>query len=369
MKKNIAFFGVKFFPSQGGTSRVVENLIRNLASEYNVTIYCYKDPLAQSYIEGVNVIEFPKIKLGSIGVFLFYLRCYLHIRYRSNYDIVHAHKIDSFFFLKGLSKNAKVIATVHGLPYKDGVWGAIAQKFFKINEQRFLKFKGTKTAIAKPICEFYNQEYGVDVKFVPNGINLGEKIGKSSLVDFWPKDVPESVPFVLFAGRRIMGIKGLHTLLKAFNKINYKGNIFIAGDMDFDLAYTKNVKLLSKNLNVYFLGYVNPLSVLLELVSKCEYFIFPSEIEGMSIMLLEVASTGKPIISSDIPQNTQVFDENEVLFFKNKDVDDLAEKLTWAENNKIKFQDIGFLAKSKVANSFTWDKITLEYISLYEQKN
>ncbi len=365
-KKKIAFFGIKYFPSRGGTSRVAENLLRNLVHEYDVTIYCYKNKLAKTHIEGVEVIEFPEIRLGSFGVFLYYLICYLHIRYFGKYDIVHAHKIDSFFFLKGLSRKSKVIATVHGVPYKDGVWGRIAKTFFKINEKRFLEFKGIKTAISKPLCDHYKEKYDIAVKFIPNGINLCEETGKRSLKPFWPTEVPSNTPFVLFAARRIMAIKGLHTMLKAYKKINYKGNIFVAGDLDFNPAYIKKVKELGTGLNVFYLGYVNPLSTLLELVSRSEYFVFPSEIEGMSIMLLEVASTGTPILASDIPANTQVFDKNDVLFFKSTDADDMAEKLKWIENNELSFKALSEHAKTTVANKYTWSSITQEYQLLYD---
>lgn len=364
-KKNIAFFGVKYFPSKGGTSRVVENLIQNLVADYNVTIYCYKNNFAKTHIKGVNVIEFPEMKLGSLGVFLYFFICYCHIIFFGKYNIIHAHKIDSFFFLKGLSKKAKVIATVHGVPYKDGIWGGLAQTFFKINEKRFLKFQGIKTAISKPLCTYYKEKYNVDVRFIANGINLYENEDENSIERFWPKKVQDNTPFVLFAARRIMGIKGLHTMVQAYKRMDYKGTIFVAGDLDFNPVYTKEIQEGSKGLNIHFLGYVNPLPALLELVNKCEYFVFPSEIEGMSIMLLEVASTGKPIIASDIPENTQVFDENDVLFFKNKDILDLSDKLTWAEKNKSQLNALGLHARKKVTTKFTWDRITLEYISLY----
>lgn len=365
-KKNIAFFGIKYFPSQGGTSRVAENLILNLIKDYNVTVYCYKNKNAKTHIKGVKVVEFPRIKLGGIGVFLYFFICYCHIRLKGRYDIIHAHKIDSFLFLKGLSLNAKVVATVHGVPYKDGIWGGLAKTFFKFNEKRFLNFEGTKTAISQPLCNYYQEKYNVKVKFIPNGINLLDSKPESSVELFWPEQVPEDSPFVFFAARRIMGIKGLHTMLQAYKKIEYQGNIFVAGDLDIDPAYIKHIKELSKGLNVYFLGYVSPLSALLELVGRCEYFVFPSEIEGMSIMLLEVASTGKPILVSNIPENKQIFDQKEVLYFENKDIDDLAEKLLWVENNKSEFQALGAHARTKVTNTYTWDRITLEYKALYK---
>jgi len=368
-KKNIAFFGIKYFPSRGGTSRVAENLILNLVNDQNITIYCYKNKLAKTHIKGVNVIEFPEIGLGNLGVFLYYFLCYCHIRIKGKYDIIHAHKIDSFFFLNGLTKSAKVIATAHEAPYKRDKWSRLAKAFFKVCEKRFLNFNGVKTAISKPLCEFYKEKYDVDVLFVPNGINLFEEKSEASTKVFWPEKLPTDSPFVLFAARRIMGTKGLHTMLNAYKRINYKGNIFIAGELDNYPAYIKQIKELSKTLNVHFLGFVSPLSALLDLVAKCDYFVFPSETEGMSIMLLEVASIGKPIIASDIPENTQVFGAEDVLYFKNKDVADLSEKIEWAENNITAFNQLGIQAKLKVNTKYTWDKISLEYISMYNNMN
>ena len=113
---SIAFFGIKYFPSKGGTSRVAENLIINLVKDYDITIYCYRDNLAKTNIKGVKVVEFPQIKLGNLGVFLFYFLCYCHIRIKGKYDIIHAHKIDSFLFLRGLAKSTEVIATAHEAP-------------------------------------------------------------------------------------------------------------------------------------------------------------------------------------------------------------------------------------------------------------
>ncbi|WP_276168407.1 glycosyltransferase family 4 protein [Zobellia alginiliquefaciens] len=366
VKKKIAFFGIKYFPSRGGTSRVAENMILNLVNEYDVTVYCYKNEKAKGHIKGVEVIEFPEIKLGSLGVLIYYWLCCFHIRTRGKYDIVHAHKIDSFFFLNTLSKHAKVIATAHEAPYKRDKWGKIAKWFFKISEKRFLNFSGVKTAISKPLCEFYRDNAGVDVQFIPNGINLLEKVDYKAVDSFWPKTLGTKEPFVLFAARRIMGTKGLHTMLKAYKKLNYTGIILVAGELDNYPNYIKQIKELDKGLNVHYLGFVSPLSTLLALVERSEYFVFPSETEGMSIMLLEVASAGKPIIASDIPENTQVFTDEDVLYFENKNVDDLAEKITWAENHREDFELRGKNAKIKVEDHYTWDKVTREYSEIYE---
>lgn len=365
-KKKILFFGVKYYPSRGGTSRVTENLIRRLVNHYEITLFCYKNCSAKTHIKGVRTIEIPEIKLGNLGVFIYYFLCYLHIKLKSDYDIIHAHKIDSFIFLNGLSKRAKVVATAHEAPYKRDKWGRIAKFFFKISERRFLKFDGVKTSISKPLCDFYKTKYNVNVQFIANGINTFEGEDEKQAMSFWPKNVSYDSTFVLFAARRIMGTKGLHTMLEAYKKINYKGNIFVAGELDNFPTYIKSVKEIAKGLNVYFLSFVNPLPVLLTFVKKCSYFVFPSETEGMSIMLLEVASTGTPIIASDIPENAQVFNDSHVLFFKNKDADDLSKKIKWAENNTTELKTMALKAQLEVNQKYTWDQITNQYIALYE---
>lgn len=367
MKKSIAFYGIKYYPSKGGTSRVVENLIRQLASDFNITIYCYKNSLAKTHIKGVKAIEFPEIKWGNFGVFLFYLICCWHIRFKGNYDLIHAHKIDSFIFLRSLSKKTKVIATAHEAPYTRDKWGGLAKRFFRISEKRYLNFPGIKTAISKPLCDQYKAGFGVDVKYIPNGINSMEENDEVLAASFWPSELPINSSFVLFAARRIMGTKGLHTMLEAYQKNGYKGNIFIAGDLDNYPEYVKSIEKLCHGLKVFFLGFVHPLSALNNFVEQCDYFVFPSETEGMSIMLLEVARLGKPIIASDIPENTQILNKEEVLYFKNKNVDELAAKIKWAEENPSEFELFGQRAKAKVLSKYTWNRIAEDYKTLYQQ--
>ena len=112
-----------------------------------------------------------------------------------------------------------------------------------------------------------------------------------------------------------MSTKGLHTMLEALNLLNSTKPVVICGDIDHAKSYVNGLKHKYKNLHLKFIGFVE-LPALMSLLKKAELFIFPSETEGMSIMLLEVTAVGTPVISSDIPENTQVFSTDEMLFFK-----------------------------------------------------
>jgi len=235
-------------------------------------------------------------------------------------------------------------------------------------EYLFIHTPNVCTCISKPLTEYYEEHYGKHVYFIPNGINPvnPKDFDLEKAISFLPEGASINDPYILFAARRLMRTKGCHTMLQALARINYQGQVFIAGELDHNSKYLEELKVLSTGMNIYYLGFVNPLSALFALVEKSKLFIFPSETEGMSIMLLEVASVGKPLVVSDIPENTQVFHEDEVIYFKNKDPEDLALKITFALENEVEVEKMASTAKIKVLKDYNWENIAGMYAEIYE---
>lgn len=368
IKKKVVVFGVKSFPSRGGTDRVSENLILQLKDKFDITLYCYKDPLAQSNIPGIKVVEFTPLLKGALGVFVYFFISSIHLLFEKNVDLVHAHKTDCAFFIPLLRLRYKVVATSHEAPYKRDKWNWFARMYFHAAERLFIKLPNASTCISEPLTEYYEQKYHRKVHFIPNGINVVDPktYDDEKAKTFLPKQASLDQEYILFSARRLMSTKGCHTMLEALQKINYSGQIFIAGELDHSNEYMQKIKGLSDGLNVHLLGFVNPLPALLALVDRAKLFVFPSETEGMSIMLLEVASVGMPIIASDIPENKQVFNEKEVLYFKTKDADDLAQKIQFALNNPVEMKKFGLNCQAKVYSDYLWSNIAKSYATLYE---
>jgi glycosyltransferase involved in cell wall biosynthesis len=88
--------------------------------------------------------------------------------------------------------------------------------------------------------------------------------------------------------------------------------------------------------------------------------------EAMPMTLLEAAALKVPIICSDIDACKTIFENHEVLFFKSGDVDDLANKIHWALGHKEEMLKRSNNAYAKVKNTYSWDKIVLEYDKLYK---
>ncbi|MEL6592143.1 MAG: glycosyltransferase family 4 protein, partial [Bacteroidota bacterium] len=284
-KAQIAIFGVKYFPSKGGTSRVVEAILHELKDQFDITIYCYAHPQANSHLKGVKVVEFPEVPIKGIGVFWYYLRCFWHLRKQGQFQLVHIHKIDAAIFAPALGKKFPTIVTAHALPYLNDKWSKLGKRYFRIAEKMYMDDRVVPTVISKAHKEHFESTYQKEVQFIPNGIDLDTPVDQDAANQILAKHKVEG-PYLFFAARRIIPLKGLHTLIKALQTMQYQGNVVIAGDMDQMKDYSKEILELAEGLKVFFIGFVGEKPTLLGLVQQAEAFVFPSELEGMSIMLL-----------------------------------------------------------------------------------
>ena len=164
-----------------------------------------------------------------------------------------------------------------------------------------------------------------------------------------------------------MSTKGCHTFLKGLKLVGYKGTVLIAGDGSQVPTYTRELVALSEGLEVRFVGYIGSKETLLTLVEKAELFVFPSETEGLSLMLLEVATTGTPLLCSDIPENTAVFTEEEVCYFRDKDHQDFAEKFSWILDHPEEMQARAQKASARVISTFSSKVVAKQYNQLYKR--
>lgn len=365
-KQKIALFGIKYFPSKGGTSRVVENLLLELNKHFDITLYCYKHPKAANYISGVKTIQFSEIPIKGLGVFIYYLVCCIHLLVKGKYDLVHVHKTDGAFFLPLLKLKYKLVVTSHALPYMNEKWSWLGKSYFRRVERMYMESDSTRTAVSKTQTAYYSQKYNRPVRYIPNGIYPVSKI-HPELADNILQEKGIKPGYIFFAARRVIPLKGCHYLIEALKLINYKGTLVIAGDMKQLPAYSEKLLNAAEGLDVHFLGYISNRDTLNALIHQASLFVFPSEIEGMSMMLLEVGSVGTPMLCSDIDPNKSVLTSNEVLFFQSENVGDLVKQLQWSFNNSEEMQQRASRAKQKIEKEYSIHAVAQQYINLYQE--
>ena len=362
-KPRIAVFGGKDYPSRGGTGRVIEATLRELAQRYDFTVYACASPQAEGHIPGVAVVQFPAARWKGVGVFRYFLRCLAHAL-RADYDLLHVHKTDAVFAVPLLARRFPVVATSHERAYLNSKWGPLGRLYFRLAERIFLRSGDARTCVSREQQEHYAARGGV-VEYVPNGVEELEFDEEAAARRLAAAGVADG--YVLFAARRVIPLKGLHHLLAALARAEFRGTLVVLGDMEQMPAYSAELRELARGLDVRFLGYVSERPELLALVRRAELFVFPSEREGMSVMLLEAAACGTPILCSDIRANTDVLAEDEVVRFRSGDVADLAERFAWACAQRGELGARAERARAGVAARHGARAVAEQYARIYER--
>lgn len=178
----------------------------------------------------------------------------------------------------------------------------------------------------------------------------------------YPND--SEVNFVFIS--RIMKEKGINEYLKAADYIKKKYpkvNFHICG------TYEENYEELINNKHndgtIVFHGKVDDVR---KVLNKVHCIIHPSYHEGMSNVLLEAASSGRPIIASDIPGCRETFDEEISGFsFQKKDTEGLIqaiEKFIQLDNNTRK--QMGLSGRKKMEKEFDRQIVVEKYLKEIE---
>jgi len=357
-KKKIAVIGLKGLPAFGGAAAVGENIIDHLKNDYHFTIYSVSSHtnLKTGPYNGSHQIVFSAIKNKKLNTLLYYIRSAIHAFFHGKYDLIHLHHSDAIFILLLLRIRYKIFVTTHGT-HNLGLlpkWKRYRQ-FFRIQLKFFLPLANKISCVSKNEQKWLQTHYANEAKYIPNGISINLKPA--------PNNYTSSV---FFGAGRIIQSKGCDTLLKALNNINFSEKIKIAGDLDQSTDYKKYILQLSKNLNVTFLGLIKDKNELFSHIQLSRLFIYPSERESMSMMLLEAASMKTPILCSDITENRDIFSPDEVLFFSLEKKNDLDDKIKWAFENYKNMRLKAEKAFNRINISNNWETIKNEYDTIYK---
>lgn len=357
-KAKIGVIGLKGLPAFGGAAAVGENIIEQLIGEFNFTVYSVSSHTNEKTGEynGFSQIVFNQIKNKKLNTLVYYVKSAFHVFFKSNYDLVHLHHRDASFIVPFLRLKYKVVLTTHGMELTDK-WNSL-KWLFKVQDKLFLSFASLITTVSlkdKRLVELMLKKKE-KVFHIPNGVNLRNH------------NIKERKETLIFAAGRIIPNKGCHVFLKALINLKYKGEVKIIGDIDQMPMYKKELKDLATGINnIEFVGLVKDRGLLIEYISSAKLFVYPSEIESMSMMMLEVASFNTPMICANIPENKDIFSNEEILYFMKGNDEDLAKKIDWAISNFSIMTEKAENAHDKLKKFYQWKDIASKYSNVYKE--
>jgi glycosyltransferase involved in cell wall biosynthesis len=277
-------------------------------------------------------------------------------------DIYHLHSVAAGATAWMLRhRSVPCLLQMHGVEWRRSRWGTAAKTTLRALENASFAGVAAVTAVSKEQCGFYREQFGKPVAFIPTGTDLKSYIPPAHL-----RAMGIEPGKYFFTAVRLVKEKGLHYAIPAVRKANGNWKLVIAGGDGGNQEYSQHLRELAEGCdNVLFLGHITE-PLLGELYSNAGAYLQASEIEGMSVSVLDAMSYGRCCIVSDIPENLDAVGEAGISFH-NADIDDLVQKLRWAEQSSVPVAEIGARARSYVIERFSWDMVTKNMEALYRK--
>ena len=371
----IAFIGQKGIPAvSGGVEKHVENIaVRLAALGHEVTVYVrdtYTDPRLTEYM-GVRLVHTPALHTKHLEAITHSLTATLHAIFFEHYAVIHYHSIGPSVLSilpRLLKPSARVIATFHSRDYFHQKWNAFARLCLRIAECFTCMVPEKTIVISETLQKYATETYKKDFSVIPNGAEVRIETDTRSLSQWGlrPGRYALSVS-------RLVRHKGIHYLIKAFRELEEKSKIpnnfklAIVGSPANTSEYAEYLETISVGCpNIVFLGEQSG-SDLDALFSHAALFVQPSEDEGLSLALLEAMASERLAIVSDIPANLEAIQNGAGVSFRNKDVEDLKEKLAFYINRPEEAKMIAHVAKERAEKCYSWDAIARRTLEVYEE--
>jgi glycosyltransferase involved in cell wall biosynthesis len=359
----IHFLVTKDILTGGGIETYTREVGSRLADRgHEVTVYSTRGAGATpSMWEGMRIVWLPKVRPywaeKFFGAGMAAWKAFL----ADSPDVLHLHSVAAGAMASFLRhKGAACIVQMHGIEWMRSRWGGVARNVLRFLERSSLAYGDAFTAVSKTQCEYFADNYDTRCEYIPTAAPLKEHAEAKLILDLGlqPKD------YVLFAAR-LVPEKGVHYLISAFRRLATNQALVIAGDAQSAAYHRRLLDLAGDDPRIKFLGSVRG-RLLEELFSNASLFVQPSELEGLSIGLIEAMSYRLQCVASDIPENKEVIGDAGVLF-KNKDVDDLERVLRGSIEDRAAAVEIGARARQRVEEMFCWDRVVDQLEALYQR--
>ena len=353
--KRICFLTDSIF-SIGGVQRVTSVIAKQLTKDYNVTIVTFDKPdNINTSLYGLNevgiqyrFIKYPKVgKLKNILCKTYsglYLKLQPQSKWSSNlyakssfpselrqvlltelkreeFDIiigVHAPLAARLATLKKDLPKAKLIGWLHNS--YEALFGDNSHYYIGAKRRRHYIYQFRKLDHVVLLCQHdadcyyqYDPKFHPTVIYNPLTLNPGD-ISKGTSKRF------------LAVGRFSRQHKGFDLLINAFSLFahnNSEWGLDIVGEGREEKLYKELIHENQIEDRIIIHPFTNHIQ---DYYSNAQIYVLSSRWEGFGLVLVEAMAHGLPVISSDLPTSLEIMGDF-ALYFKNGDIDELAQRL------------------------------------------
>jgi glycosyltransferase involved in cell wall biosynthesis len=359
-KLRVAFIGGRGVVSKySGIETYYEEIGKRLTGMgHEVTAYCrtYFTPPGKQH-NGIKVVRLPTIRSKHLETLVHTFLSTLHVLTQPC-DVVHYHALGPalFSFIPRLA-GKKTVVTVQGLDWQRKKWGRIASAVLRMGERAAVSLPSHTMVVSEALRKHYRAAHGVETSYVPNGGLLRERRLPDKIFD-WGL---EPGKYILFLGR-FSPEKGCHLLVEAYESLDTDMKLVMAGASSYCDDYSRRLQTHAGE-RIKMLDWVSG-EALDELLTNAMVFVLPSDLEGLSLALLDAMGAGVCVLSSDVAENREAVDDAGFTF-RRGDAADLADRLRFLIANPAVREAAGRAAKRRVGEHYQWAQIATEIERVY----
>ncbi len=361
-RPRVAFIGARGVVSKySGIESYYEETGKLLVQEgYDVTAYCrsYFTPDLPTH-EGMRLVRLPTIRSKHLETLVHTLLSTVHVMF-SNCDVVHFHALGPalFSFFPRLT-GKKTLVTVQGLDWQRKKWGRVAASVLRFGELASARLPNRSVVVSKALQHYYRERYQAETTYIPNGTALRRRTSPSQIAK-WGLEADR---YILFLGR-FSPEKNCHLLIEAYERLDTPVKLVFAGGSSHTDTYVASLHE-HRSEKIVFLDWVAG-EAFDELLTNAAIFVLPSDMEGLSLALLDAMGAGLCVLTSDIPENRELVD-GVGFTFRRGDVQDLARMLALLVADGRVRRQAGQNAQQRVGEHFLWPGIAAQISQVYEE--
>ena len=360
----VAMIGSRGVPaSYSGVERYVEEVGSHLVARgAAVSVYCHARYVsARGTHRGMALRFVPAVRSRHLETLSHTILATLDTLLRDD-EIVHYHALgpSTLAWLPRLA-GRRVVATVQGLDWQRAKWGRVARWYLKLGEWATAHFPHRTIVVSRALAGYYRGRYGRPPVYIPNGFHKPVSRPPRLIKDLGL----ERDGYLLFVGR-LVPEKECHTLIRAYRRTGTDLPLVMAGAASYEDAYMQRLQDEARGLaGVRFVGFVTG-ELLDELYSNAYVVVHPSQMEGLSVALLEALSHGNCVLVSDVPENREVV-EDAGYTFRVTDEADLAERLRRLLDHPAEVEAMRARARVFAGRLLDWEAVAVETERLYAE--
>lgn len=364
----IAAFGFRSVPLRDGCAGAdkfaLELLPRLAAKGHEVIGYnrLYPGQAAlQAELKGVKLKYFDTVKTKGFDTLVHSAKVCWDIIVNDRADVVHIQNGgNSIFALPLRMAGKKVFISQDGADWKRHKWPWYGKAYLALSTLL------TATLPTRVIFDnvFVRDEFASrfkkDFDFIPFGSDVSvDNLDETILAELGLKPGE----YYLFVGRFIPD-KGLQYLVPAFEKLKTNKKLVLVGGSPNPSDFDQSIRA-TKDARILFPGFLYG-SKTHALMKHAYAYIQPSDVEGLSPVILENMGLGTPVICSDIQENKYVVADTAKLFEKSN-VASLLATLEWSLEHPEAMRHLGQAGRQRAVENFSWDAVTDAHLRLFER--